>query len=298
MSEEQAGRLSFLRWGLRYYSVLFFLGYPILGAFFSLPDFSIKNLIKLIFFGFFNLLFLFQVFMFNDWGDYQFNPDEAQRRSRQALKHPELVSERQILALCIILALISILGIFALSLNSAAVVIVVYLINLFYSHPRLSLKKMPALAELAHLLGGGLYFLSGWLLFEKPSGFSLLLAGFFGTILMAGNFPNQIEHFEEELKSGLRTSAIAFGKRQVHNFSLWLFVLSSVYLFAVMIFHSKNPFFIGSGIFLIISWLGVIFSARNDLFLKNISKLRQIIRIIYAIFSLILIFGIFWEKLR
>jgi len=235
--------------------------------------------------------------MFNDWGDFRLNPSEPEQRAHQALKYPELVGEKEILLLCLILVLVSLIGIFFLSFRSGMMMLLVTLINFLYSQPYFSFKRLPALAELAHFFGGGSYFLVGWGLFENWNLTALLLASFFGVILVAGNFPNQIEHFEQELKIGLRTSAIYFGKRPVLNFSLWVFLLSSFY-FLIPAFQLGNEIIILAGIYLMLAWLVVIFLARRDRFLKEIKLLRRIIRVIYLFFSLLLIFALVWEKIR
>ena len=235
--------------------------------------------------------------MFNDWGDFRLNPSEPKQRAHQALKYPELVSEKQVLFCCLILVLVSLAGNFLLSLRSGLLMLLVVLINFLYSQPYFSFKRVPALAELAHFFGGGSYFLVGWGLFESWNLTALLFASFFGVILVAGNFPNQIEHFEQELRIGLRTSAIYFGKRPVLNFSLWVFLISSFY-FLIPAFQLENKLIIWDGIYLIFSWLIIIFLARKDRFLKEIKLLRKLIRLIYALFSLILIFALVWEKIR
>ncbi len=297
MREEIKNWLKFLGWGIRLDSVIFFLGYPLLGALFTLPDFSLASILKLVIFGILNFLFLIQVFMFNDWGDFRLNPTEPEQRSHQALKYPHLVGEKEILIFCLILLIISLSGVFFLSLRSGMMMLLLVVISIFYSHPRLGFKKFLFLPELAHLLGGAGYFLAGWGVFDKWNLTAWFLAGFWGMILMAGNFANQIDHFEQELKIGLRTSAIYFGKRPVHNFALWIFLLSSFY-FLIPAFQLGNEIIILAGIYLVLAWLVVIFLARKDRFLKKIKLLRRIIRVIYLFFSLLLIFALVWEKIR
>jgi len=296
MKNFSRSRLGFVFWGLRVYNSIFFLGYPILGALFAIPDFSPKSLGKIFLFGVCNVLFLMQVFLFNDWGDAHLNPEEPFFRGTQALKHPEIISARGVLILCLALALISLSGIFYLCFQSGVMITLVGLINIFYSHPRFSLKKHFILPELAHISFGFIYFLSGWRLFEPLNSSAVLLAVFFGIILMAGNFANQIEHFDEELKTGLRTFAIIFGKRPAYRLSLWLFFLSALYLLLLSLFGPTQGWLVYPAGFLIVLWSLSLLYFRGKNLIQNISKLRRAIRIIYALFSIAVMLGILLTK--
>ena len=288
---------SFLFWGIRFYNVLLFLGFPLLGALFSLEEITPSNFFKLALFTIFNFLFLIYVFLFNDWGDAILNAEEPSARQRQALKYPNLISGREVLGLCIALALLSVIGVHYLSFNSGFLLILVLIITGLYSYPKFTLKHYIFGPELAHFLGGAFYFLSGWTLFQPISDSAIRLSIFFGIVLTAGNFANQIEHFDQELKIRLKTSAICFGKKPVYKLSLWLFILSAIYLLIMALRESVPFWLIFPAILLCLCWgIIILYSARLKLF-ENIPRLRRIIRIIYSVFSLILIIKLVLEEL-
>jgi len=289
--------LSFLFWGIRFYNVALFLGFPLLGALFSLEEITSSNFSRLMLFAIFNFLFLIYVFLYNDWGDAILNAEEPSARQRQALKYPNLISERIVLGLCIGLALLSVLGVHYLSFISGILLMMVLIISYLYSNPKFTLKRYIFGPELAHFLGGAFYFLSGWVLFQPISDSAIHLSIFFGAVLTAGNFANQIEHFDQELNIRLKTSAICFGKRPVYRLSLWLFIFSSIYLLVLAWQELVPSWLIFPAIFLSLSWgIVILYSAKLKLF-ENISGLRRIIRIIYSVFSLILIIKLVLEKL-
>jgi len=289
-------RLGFLLWGIRWDNVIFFLGFPVMGVVFQIPDFTFPTLLKVFMFALCNGLFLAQMFVYNDANDARINPDEPGKRKLHALKHPELMNFRQAMAVCAVFALASVIGAFFFSRWSGILTMIALATGIIYSHPRSSLKRHPALPELAHVIVAGCLFLSGWSMFQPLSREAVLLAIFFGLVLAAGNFANQIEHFDEELELGLRTSTIVFGKRPVFRFSLWLFFLTGCYLAALAFFALVPKWLTLPAAFLIVAWpLCAFFSRKADM-VKNIKKFRGLIRVIYTVFSLILLWRLFSNK--
>ena len=91
------GKLSFFRWGIRYLNIALFMAYPTMGAIFAMPDLERMTLLRLIIFSFFNMLFIAHVYILNDWSDAKLNPRELEFRDKHALKHPEVMSEGDVL---------------------------------------------------------------------------------------------------------------------------------------------------------------------------------------------------------
>jgi 4-hydroxybenzoate polyprenyltransferase len=289
--------LSFLVWGIRYDNIIFFLGFPVLGALFSVPEFTPGNLKTLAGFAALCVLFLAQSFIFNDWGDAVVNPEEPQYRDRHALKHPELIDLNSALLLCAVLTVLSVAGIFFISFSAGEMMLIATIISFVYSHPRSALKKHPGLPEIAHVLFAGSLFLSGWLLFADVDNQSLLLALFFGLVLSAGDLINQIEDFEKEMAHGIRTSAVVFGKRQIYRLAVWVFVLSSLYIMALALTGMVPGWIKWPALLLIAIWaVAVVVLVRSGM-KKMIPGLSVVVRAIYLVFSLSLVAGIIIHKI-
>ena len=296
MTSQSNSKLGFLVWGIRYDNIFFFLGFPVIGALFTMPDFSFPSLVRLVLFAFFNALFLAQIFLFNDWGDAVNNPDEPGYRSRHGLKHPEVISLRQAAVICAALSAISLAGVFVLSAWAGLMLAVNIGISVVYSHPRSTLKKYPVLPELAHVILASLLFLSGWKLFDALRAPALLISLFFGLVLAASDIMNQVADFDREIAVGLRTSAIVFGKRPAYRFSLWMFFLTALSLLLAAVFGAVPGWVGGPALFLIGLWIvAAIFLARQDMAIK-ISRSSGVIRLIYALFSAALIYEIIAHK--
>jgi len=289
-------RLGFLLWGIRYDNIIFFTGFPVLGILFSMSHFSLRDSLKPLILVVLQALFYTQLFAFNDWGDAQTDPAEPASRNWHALKHPEVVSGEQVAAFCLILSLVSIAGIFYLSRLSGLLMLGAWLVSLFYSHPRLSLKKFPGLTELAHLAFAALPFLASWNIFQQLSGEAFILAGFFGVVLASGNIANQVEHFDQELGLGLRTSTIFFGKRPAYRLSVWMFFLSACALFGLAMQGLVSGWIKWPSLFLMFAWPACALVSRKWDMVKEIKKFRALIRVVYLLFSLILIAELFWNK--
>jgi 4-hydroxybenzoate polyprenyltransferase len=296
MIPQKPSLISFFAWGIRYDNIVFFLGFPLLGALFALPGFGAADLKTLAVFGILCVLFLAQSFMFNDWGDARQNPEEPQYRKRHALKHPELIGLNEMLVVCAAMTVVSVAGIFRLSVRSGEMMLAAAAISFIYSHPWFALKKRPGIPELAHILFAGSLFLSGWLVFSELSRESLLLALFFGLVLSAGDLINQVEDFEKELALGLRTSAVVFGKRQIYRLAVWVFWLSALGLLGIALTGLAPGWIKWPSLVLIAIWTGmIIFLARTDM-TKIIPGFSVVIRAIYLIFSLCLVAGIIIGK--
>jgi len=289
-------RLGFLLWGIRYDNVIFFTGFPVLGILFSLSDFSPRIWLKPIILAALQGLFYAQLFAFNDWGDALTDPSEPASRKLHALKHPELVSGAQVVLFCIILSVVSIAGIFYFSRLSGLLMIGAWIVSLFYSHPRLSLKKFPGLAEFAHLAFAGFPFLACWNIFSPLSGEAFILAVFFGVVLATGNIANQIEHFDEELGLGHRTSTIFIGKRPAYKLSIWMYFLSACALFGLAMRGLVYGWLKWPSLFLMVAWPAYALVSRKWDMVKEIKKFRLLIRVVYLLFSIILIAELFRHK--
>lgn len=297
MIPAKKSRLSFLVWGIRYDNIIFFLGFPLLGALFAMPEFSTPNLKSLSVFGGLCVIFLAQSFIFNDWGDAKINPEEPQYRRRHALKHPEIFGMGDALLLCALMAAVSVVVIFLVSRPAGEMMLAAALISFVYSHPWFALKKHPGLPELAHVLFAGSLFLAGWVLFRAVSMESFWLALFFGFVLSAGDLVNQTEDFDREMALGLRTSAVVFGKRQIYRLAVWVFFLTAIAILGLALAGMVRVWIKWPAMLLIGIWVvAIIFLARSDM-KKVIPGFSVVIRAIYLVFSLSLLAGIIINKI-
>ena len=276
-------KLMFAVWGIRYFDILVLMANPVLGAVVAIRQPTVVAQARLCFFVIFNFLFVAQIFIFNDWADARLNPEEPGLRNHHALKHAAF-SSGELIALSAILAVVSLAGFFFISPTLFAAGVAIAILTVLYSHPGINLKGRPVVSTVIHFIVATLQFSSGYLAFSHPTAKMAALALFFGWVLAAGHFSNEIEDFDQDGAARIRTNAIAFGRVTMFRIGLVLFVLSSVFLLASgLALH--EPFYAACGAALCLMW-GV-----NALRLRGwkagdpIRPFRRFYRVLYALLS-------------
>ena len=297
MMASLASRLAFLRWGVRGFDILVFLAYPTLGAAFAWPGWGSEAAVRFAIFSVLNICLLTFIYLLNDWGDARLNPEEPRQRKVQALKHPEVMSERQVLGLAAALLGIALLGFFFLSRAVLVLNLLLVLITVLYSHPRIHWKGVPILSTLTHHLAfASLYFLAGWVLFQPFSRAAVEISLYWGLVLSAGHFSNEIEDFQNDSQAGIRTNAIAFGQRPVFRLGMALFLLASLYFLGLAWAGILPRLFAWIGAGLVGIWAIQTFRYRRWQAGDPIRPFRSFYRAVYALTSFLILFLLLWEK--
>jgi 4-hydroxybenzoate polyprenyltransferase len=289
-------KMKFAFWGIRYFDIIIIMAYPTMGAVFAVDDIDLSIIIKFVIFSFFNFIFVAHIYIFNDWSDAHLNPEEPKRRLKHALKYPVLTMN-QVLVCSIAMSLFALTGFAFLSWRLFVVGIFIEVITASYSHPVFNLKGRPFFSTIIHFLGAVLYFIGGWSVFRPFTINGFALAVFFGLVLAAGHFSNEIDDFSQDFEAGIRTNAIAFGQRVVFRTGLALFLISSAWLILLSILFFGYPvsfMLAASGVVLLITW-----TVQTYRFLKwkggsPIKDFRKFYRLIYALLcAFLFLFQIF-----
>jgi len=295
MSRIFAG-LGFLFWGIRGLGIAILFSYPMLGAAFALPEVNRAALLRFLLFFCFHVPFGAHIYLINDWSDARLNPDEPRLRKYQAMKHPEQWGERGVWTLALVFLAVALVGFAFLSPVLFAAGVIIAVITNLYSHPRTNFKGVPLLSTCIHFCFVILYFTGGWGLFAAPTPQAFALALYFGLVLSAGHYSNEIEDFQSDLRAGIRTNAIAFGQRRVFRVGLFLFLLSSLYLMVLAGVGWIPPAMAGVGGVLTLAWVVQIIRFRRWQGGDPIHAFRHFYRILYAGLSLLLVAWLLWEK--
>lgn len=281
-------KLGFAWWGIRYFDILVLMAYPTLGAVFAIQELTPPVLARFLVFTFFNFLFVAHVYIYNDLSDARLNPEEPLRRSRHALKYPAL-SSRQVFMCSLGLGAAAFVGFAFISWRLLVVAVLLEAITVSYSHPRINLKGRPVVSTLIHFAGASLYFMGGWAAFQPFTSLELALAVFFGLVLAAGHFSNEIQDFNQDLGAGIRTNAVAFGQRTMFRVGLMLFMLSSAWLLIVSRSLLDHPAYAYAAAALLVVWLIESRRRRSWKGGDSIREFRRFYRALYAALSLALV---------
>lgn len=99
-----------------------------------------------------------------------------------------------------------------------------------YSAPRWHLKGAPVASSLLHLLGGSLHFLLGYLAIARLNLPAILFAGYFGVVFAAGHLMHEVRGHDADCANGIRTNAVAFGKKATFITAFVLFSMAYLLL--------------------------------------------------------------------
>jgi len=158
----------------------------------------------------------------------------------------------------------------------------ILLAGLTYSLGPFRSKEIPIASSLTHLIGGVLHFLVGFSLGDSPAVNGILIGIFFGGIFMAGHFIQEIRDFDLDMKSGVRTNAVYFGRQKTFFISLILFLFFPIYS-ALLVYIGIPPASLNMALITIpIVLLSARFPLRDDLSRSSILGFQKAYRITFA----------------
>ena len=168
-----------------------------------------------------SLLLTAHVFVWNDWaghgGDVRDPRREEHVFSRKGIAPRQVATFASALFLSAT-ALFAFVGVRAVLLGST-----IAALGILYSSSRNLGKGRPFVATLHHLAGGTLHFLLGYTLSRPVDSRGLAIGAFFGLVFAAGHLNQEIRDHDGDLRNGIRTSAVVYGRRNAFLASLALF---------------------------------------------------------------------------
>ena len=209
---------------IRYREILVLQGSPLFGAAFAMGKVSADRLGVLFVFAAASVLLVAHIFVLNDWAGVDADLNDVNRvKGVFATKGISRKAIRQlwIALLAPSLALFSLLGVRPLEIAMA-----IATLSFLYSRPRSPAKGVPVLGSVLHLGGGILHFLLGFSLFRAIDGRGMALALFFGLAFAAGHLNQEVRDFDGDVRNGIKTNAVSFGKTPTFIAGLVVFTFS------------------------------------------------------------------------
>ncbi len=216
--------LSLIRWD----DTILLQGSPFLGALASLPACTAKTIGALIVLMAGSTLLVAHVFLLNDW--IGVSADRRDPNRAATMDRAERGSPAGRGALCLTLLAASLLLLSALHLQSSLLAVAIAALSALYSGPVLHGKGIPVVSTILHLLGAALHFLLGYSLFAPIDARSVAIATFFSLAFAAGHLTQEARDRDVDLRNGITTNAVAFGKVPSFAAGLVLFGLADVTL--------------------------------------------------------------------
>jgi 4-hydroxybenzoate polyprenyltransferase len=130
------------------------------------------------------------------------------------------------------LRLLAYAAILSLLLGPVSLVLccVTAVLSLAYSGAGLFWKNVPGASTTLHLLGGATHFLFGHAALASLDGRALVLSLFFGLVFAAGHFMHEVRDHAVDAINGIRTNAVAYGRRQAFIAGMFCFALALLHV--------------------------------------------------------------------
>lgn len=216
---------------IRWQDVVLLQGSPLLGAAFAVHAFSVETAVSVGVLAVASMLLVAHIFSFNDWAGVALDANDP-NKSADVFVTRGLVTRDVVLLSAGLLA--ASLVLFALLRAQTLVLgVAIAALGAVYSHPALNAKGIPVVSSLPHLVGGTLHFLLGYSLFEAIDARGTLIGLFFALTFTAGHLNQEVRDHDGDRLNGIRTNAVAFGKRAAFVAGFVLFTVAYADLFGL-----------------------------------------------------------------
>lgn len=229
------------------------------------------------------------VFVFNDWAGYHSDPRDPRRgpHTAQSLGIPR--SHLAIAAATLLaLALVAFAGLGALTWLLGAAIAV---LGLLYSSSPILGKGTPVASSVNHLAGGGLHFLLGYTLVHPLDLGAVGLGLFFALVFAAGHLNQEVRDFEGDRANGIRTNAVAFGRRAAFLASVFLFMAAYAVLAGLAVFEVMPGLLVWSPLAAVVHLVWSAAAIRRGLSHDTAIWMQRRYRGLYALIGLAILMG-------
>jgi 4-hydroxybenzoate polyprenyltransferase len=208
---------------IRFDEVLVLQGAPLLGAIFSIGHLDSAKLLALTLLVVGNCLLVAHVFLLNDWAGIEHDLRDPSRAARVFLNRG--IGRGEIGALLLTMLVLSLVLLSRLNATTLMIGLAIAIASVLYSAPGLHMKGVPFFSSVLHLVSGMLHFLLGYSVFHSLDAQGLVIGAFFATVFSAGHLTQEVRDFEADLRNGIQTNAVRFGKTRtfITGFALFTF---------------------------------------------------------------------------
>ncbi|KIQ16299.1 hypothetical protein RT97_31035 [Variovorax paradoxus] len=259
-------------------------GAPVIGACFAMADFSAATLLTIAALVAGNLCLVAHVFVVNDWAGIHGDLQDPRRASQTYVARGENAARMGRLAWALLALALLIFGL--VSPASFFIASTIAVLSAVYSFPGIHGKGVPVLNSLLHVSGGTLHFLLGYAALAPISPHGAAIGCYFGLVFAAGHLTHETRDHDGDLHNGIRTNAVAFGKKTSFFASLFLFSAAYGWL-TVLALLGFVPLVLSMAAVLYVIHLRAAWMAlRDDLTYPAVRRLQTVYRNIHVVIGL------------
>lgn len=291
MNEAQAaspphprGLLSRLLSCIRVDEILVLQGTPLIGACYSIGVLTADKAVMAAALGIGSLCLVAHVFLLNDWsgiaGDLR-DPNRA-TRTFQA----KGASRIEVGILAVVLLGLSLLVFWILGPVTFLLALAIAGLSVLYSAPAFHMKGLPLLSSGLHLVGGPLHFLLGYGTFRPIDARGIAISCFFGLVFAAGHLMHEVRGRDGDQFNGIRTNAVAFGKRRSFVAGVALFTAADALLVSLAAFDVVPRVLVLAAVLYPLHLGASVRAWRAGLDHRSLCRLQRCYRLLYAIIGI------------
>ncbi len=272
---------------IRFDEVLVLQGAPLLGALFAIGALNGQGLVTLSLLAAGSCFLVAHVFVLNDWAGIEHDLQDPSRSTRVFLNRDVRRSEIGVLALALLVLSLALFG--QISSGTLILGLMIAVTSALYSVPAFHLKGVPLVNSALHLVGGLLHFLLGYSVFSVVDGRALEIGCFFALVFSAGHLTHEVRDFDADLRNGIQTNAVRFGKARSFIAGFVLFTLADV-LLIVLAARGTVPhaLVLVAGLYLL-HFYWSLRALREGLTFESVRRLQVRYRALYAAIGVVMV---------
>jgi 4-hydroxybenzoate polyprenyltransferase len=278
---------------IRFDEALVLQGAPLVGAVLSVGAVRMGALLKAGVLAAGSLCLVAHVFVLNDWSGIGGDLNDPNRARRTFAAKG--VSRAEVGVLTIVLLILGLLLLAPLGRTTLAIALAIGGLSVLYSVPALHVKGLPIINSGVHLVGGALLFLLGYTAFASAvDARGLAISAYTALVFTAGHLTHEVRDCEGDLLNGVRTNAVAFGKRQSFVAGLVLFTGAYALLVALAAFGAVPRLLVLTAVLypahLLASWQAL----RAGLNFDSLRRLQACYRLLHLVIGIMIVVAALW----
>jgi 4-hydroxybenzoate polyprenyltransferase len=229
------------------------------------------------------------IFVFNDCIGYESDLRDPRRAPHVFSRHG--IRRREVtLAVWVLLAL-AIAAFATVSFSTLLFGIAIAALGFLYSGSPVFGKSTPIAASVNHLIGGTLHFLLGYTLVHTLDANGVGIGVFFGLVFAAGHLNQEVRDHDGDRVSGIRTSAVVFGRRRAFLASLFMFTAAYAMLTGLAAFGVLPKLLLLSPVAWLLHLAWSLRALRRGLDFETALWMQRRYRLLFAMVGLVMLAG-------
>ncbi|GMV30038.1 MAG: hypothetical protein AMXMBFR59_21630 [Rhodanobacteraceae bacterium] len=161
------------------------------------------------------------IFVFNDWAGHASDLRDPLRAPHVFSRHG--ISRREVAWMSMALLVVALAAFAGVGATALLFGMAIAALGFLYSGSPILGKNTPVASSINHLAGGTLHFLLGYTLNHTLDANGVGIGLFFGLVFAAGHLNQEVRDHDGDRINGIRTNAVAFGRRRAFLASVGTF---------------------------------------------------------------------------